>query len=67
MSNRKTMLERAFEISSTGTVADMTELERALQKEGFSTAGIVGPILRRQLRDRIQLARDGLQSVGIQN
>jgi hypothetical protein len=47
------MIERAFEVAQSGTVANLDQLERALKKEGYNGLGThvrSSPTLNRQLR-----------------
>lgn len=50
MDGRKTAIERAFELASSGEVTSLSELRRALAGEGYPTAQVVGPQMMRQLR-----------------
>jgi hypothetical protein len=62
MSAAKSMVERAFEIASSGRIATLLELDRLLRSEGYMTFEIrhPGPLLRKQLKSRILAARPDL-------
>lgn len=48
-----TPLERAFELARSGKCRTVDDIRRALHSEGYVTAQIQGPLLRKQLRDLI--------------
>ncbi len=50
MRQNKTCLEMAFELARSGKFTDLALLERRLRDEGYSTAQLDGPSLRRQIR-----------------
>lgn len=54
-----TALERAFELASTGTHQDVSDLRRQLSLEGLDCRQITGPSLVRQLRQIMRKARFG--------
>lgn len=58
MNGSKTAIERAFELAESGGPNSITEIKRALDSEGYSSAQILGPTLMRQLRKIIQAARE---------
>jgi hypothetical protein len=57
MSNRATVMERAFELARSGQHRRIQEIIAALRREGYSTAQIQGQGLRRQLLALIKVAR----------
>jgi hypothetical protein len=59
MEKDKTGVERAFEMAREGRFDNVTAIKRAVAREGYETDQIVGPILRKQLRDLIRDARRG--------
>lgn len=50
MDQNKTCLEMAFELARSGKFTDIDHLERSLRADGYATAQLDGPSLRRQLR-----------------
>lgn len=54
-----TALERAFQLARSGEVSGLTEIRRALDREGYSGDQIEGPALKRQLAGLIKTARGG--------
>jgi hypothetical protein len=50
MDQNKTCIEMAFDLARSGKFTDLTLLERRLHDEGYSTAQLDGPSLRRQIR-----------------
>jgi hypothetical protein len=56
--NFATIVERAFELARSGSVANMMELERALKSEGFAAPHVhfMGSSLRKQLRTLMKAA-----------
>ena len=52
-----TALERAFQLAKSGEVAGLTEIAKAVRREGYSSNQIEGPSLKRQLTNRIRAAR----------
>ena len=52
-----TALERAFQMARSGEVAALSEIVKALRREGYSANQIEGPVLRRQLTSLIKTAR----------
>lgn len=55
-------LERAFQLARSGSVGNVTELKTALKREGYSSEVIEGRTLTRQLRELIQIAREGAEA-----
>ena len=53
------MIERAFELARSGSVANIPELERALKSEGFAAPHMhfMGTSLRKQLNTLMKAAR----------
>ena len=49
----QTALERAFELARTGRFTNVEEIIRRLRQEGHRSDQVMGPVLRRQLRDLI--------------
>jgi hypothetical protein len=59
MDHRMTALERAFQLARSGQVSGLSEIVKALSREGYSGNHIEGPALRRQLAGLIKTARQG--------
>jgi hypothetical protein len=57
MKNGVRPLERAFQLARSGTVKDTTEIREQLDREGYNSAEINGPMLRKQLLDLIHAAK----------
>ena len=55
---RKTTLEPAFELASSGRVGSLSDLRRALEAEDHNTSQVTGPHMMRQLRVLIEAAKD---------
>lgn len=51
MDQNKTCLEMAFELARSGEFSNLDLLERRLRDQGYSTAQLDGPSLRRQMRE----------------
>lgn len=51
--NFKSTLERAFEIAGSGRVATIEQLSHVLASEGYAVSMLMGPLLLKQLRKRI--------------
>ena len=49
MDTRKTALERAFELASSGKCLNVTDIALRLKGEGYSIEQIEGPMLKKQL------------------
>jgi len=49
----KSTIERAFEIAESGDAATMERLGRMLSGEGYSMNMLTGPLLMKQLRQKI--------------
>lgn len=60
MDLRPTALERAFELASTGTHLEVSELRRQLSLEGLDYHQITGPSLVRQLKQVMREANAAL-------
>jgi hypothetical protein len=56
MSNRPTVLERAFQLARSG-VPSVPEIKKRLNSEGYIAAQIDGPTLFKQLRALIRAAQ----------
>ena len=63
MQHDTTPIERAFELSKSGRCTTIDEVFKVLRFEGFSTASLEGPYLRKQLRDLIAAARTRRQKL----
>jgi hypothetical protein len=50
-------LERAFQLASSGLCSSVWDLKKRLVAEGYSGEQLFGPLLLRQLRERMALAR----------
>jgi hypothetical protein len=50
-------MERAFELARSGETRQTQDIIAALKREGYSTAQIEGPALKRQLVTLIKAAR----------
>ncbi len=59
MTNKPTIMERAYELARSGAIADLQDLSRRLKSEGFEAvdAHLAGPSLRAELRRLSQSAR----------
>jgi hypothetical protein len=55
--HRMTAMERAFQLAKSGEVSGLTEIVKALRREGYSANQIEGPALKRQLTNLIKAAR----------
>lgn len=53
--NCKSTIERAFELAASVEVTSLDQLNRVLNKEGYSTTMLSGPLLLKQLRQRIAI------------
>ena len=49
MDQKRTALERGFELAKSGSCAAVDDIKRQLRAEGYSTAQITGGALSRQL------------------
>ena len=54
-----TPLERAFELAKSGRLSSVSEIRRALSKEGYETTQMDGPLLRRQIMAIIKASAGG--------
>ena len=50
-------LERAFQLAGSGQVATVYDLKRQMDREGYDSRVVLGPMLTSQLRVRIKVAR----------
>ena len=53
MAIQPTSLERAFELARSGQFSSLEDIRLQLDREGLDPRTVVGPLLRRQLRDLI--------------
>ena len=53
MSSQPTSLERAFELARSGQFSSLEAIRLQLNREGLNPRTVLGPVLRRQLRDLI--------------
>ena len=53
MSSQPTSLERAFDLARSGQFSSLDDIRHQLDREGLNPRTVVGPVLRRQLRDLI--------------
>ena len=53
MAIQPTSLERAFELARSGQFSSLEDIRLQLNREGLNPRTVVGPVLRRQLRDLI--------------
>jgi hypothetical protein len=60
--NRKSSLERAFELAKSGRITTVQEIKLALKREGYNESQLEGPQLTRQLRGLIATARPDVTS-----
>ncbi|WP_018405938.1 hypothetical protein [Methylocystis rosea] len=51
-----TTLERAFVLARSGNCGSIDNLIRRLDREGYNGRQVLGPVLRKQLRDLIKEA-----------
>jgi len=51
-------VERAFELARSGACNNLSSLRDRLGTEGYSVRQIDGPVLLRQLRELIRIARE---------
>lgn len=59
MTNKPTILERAYELARSGSTTDLQDISRKLKSEGFESvdAHLAGPSLRAELRKLTQSAK----------
>ena len=57
MEQGKSVLERAFELAATGTVASVEQIKKQLKGEGCDLRQVEGRSLGNQLRDLIRTAQ----------
>ena len=55
--DRKTVLERAFELATSGKFATVGEIKKVLRSEGYITTQLLGQELYKQLRAQMEKAR----------
>lgn len=60
MSDRPTLIERAFQLACTGRFNRVEEIRMALNSEGYFASQLDGPALEKQLREAIKKARPGI-------
>ena len=53
MAIQPTSLERAFQLARSGQFSSLEDIRLQLNREGLNPRTVVGPLLRRQLRDLI--------------
>ena len=54
-------VERAFQLARSGSVRDVAEIKRAMDREGYNPREIEGKTLHGQLRVLIKTARDAIK------
>jgi hypothetical protein len=54
-------LERAFQLARSGSVQNVSEIRRAMEREGYASREIEGEQLRTQLRALIKVARGSVK------
>lgn len=57
MDSSKTTIERAFALARSGLCASLTDVRKALGREGYHSDQISGPSLKKQLRGLIEKAK----------
>ena len=57
MEHRMTALERAFEMAKSGDYANVSDIKKQLNSEGYSSLQITGRTLSKQLDGLIKAAR----------
>ena len=58
MNREITALERAFQLAGSGSCKSISDIKRRLKAEGYASAQVDGPALRKQLRSLMKGARD---------
>ena len=53
MAIQPTSLERAFQLARSGQFSSLEDIRLQLNREGLNPRTVVGPLLRKQLRDLI--------------
>ena len=53
MSSQPTSLERAFQLAQSGQCSSIEDIRLQLDREGLNPRTVVGPVLRRQLKNLI--------------
>jgi hypothetical protein len=56
MDHKLTSLERPFQLARSGYVSGLSDIMKALERDGYATSQIKGPALRRQLSDLVKAA-----------
>lgn len=54
-------IERAFQLARSGSLVNVTEIKKAMDREGYDSRQIDGPQLRQQLRGFIKAARGSVE------
>jgi hypothetical protein len=54
MDHNVSVLERAFQLASSGECRSVMDIKRRLSSEGYSLAQVTGPVLNKQLQQLIQ-------------
>ncbi|TLG79067.1 hypothetical protein [Methylocystis sp. B8] len=54
----KTAIERAFDLARSGECSRISDLTRRLDREGYNSAQIYGPLLKKQLAGLIGAAKN---------
>ena len=57
MRDPPTAIERAFQLARTGYFQNVDEVRKAMSREGYSLAQVVGGAISKQLREEIKKAR----------
>lgn len=52
-SDCRSTIERAFEIAASGSVKTIADIRTTLNNEGYFTQVLTGPVLLKQLRQRM--------------
>ena len=53
MAIQPSSLERAFQLARSGQFSSLEDIRHQLDREGLNPRTVIGPLLRRQLRDLI--------------
>jgi len=54
-------VERAFQLAQSGSVQNVAEIKKTMDREGYATREIEGELLRTQLRALIKAARGSIK------
>ena len=57
MDQNVTSIERAFQLAKSGDCASISDIKKILQRDGYATGQITGPLLLKQLREAIRSAQ----------